>query len=148
MILRIRTEAGRGRQRRLAFTLMEMLVVVAIIVVLAGVGGAYLLGRLEESKIGAAQAQARVIGEAVRHFYLDNSVWPNSLQDLLQKNADGKGPYLEKADALLDPWGRPYQYDQTGQNNARVGAVVPIPDVFTVPPNGNMPVGNWKEPKH
>ena len=127
---------------------MEMLVVVAIIVVLAGVGGSFLLGRLEESKVSAAHMQADVIGKGVQQYFVDHSAYPPDLQTLLQKDADGHGPYLERMDALLDPWGRPYQYDPNGSNNARVGAVVPIPDVFCMPPGGVMVVGNWKEPKH
>jgi general secretion pathway protein G len=133
--------------RRAAFTLMEMLVVVAIIVVLAGVGGSVLLGQLEKSKVDAARLQADVIGKAVQAYAIHHSGPPAQLSDLLTKDADGNGPYIERQDALLDPWGRPYQYDPNGANNARVGAVVTIPDVFCVPPSGGMPVGNWKEPK-
>jgi general secretion pathway protein G len=147
MTLKNPTERLDRILRRTAFTLMEMLVVVAIIVVLAGVGGSYLLGRLEESKISAAQMQAKVVGEAVRVYSLNNGGPPGDLTVLLQKDAEGRGPYLERTDAILDPWGRQFQYDPSGANNARVGAVVTIPDVFCIPPGGTMPVGNWKEPK-
>jgi general secretion pathway protein G len=149
MILKNRVKTVERLPRRAAFTLMEMLVVVAIIVVLAGVGGAFLLGRLEESKVSAARMQAEVIGKAVREYNLNNGVYPPDLNTLLGKDAEGKGPYLETPDALLDPWGRPYQYDQSGANHTRVGATVQIPDVYCMPPNSTdgKPVGNWKEPK-
>jgi general secretion pathway protein G len=148
MILKNRIKTVERLPRRAAFTLMEMLVVVAIIVVLAGVGGAYLLGRLEESKISAARMQAEVIGKAVREYNINNGVYPPDLQTLLQKDAEGKGPYIETPDALLDPWGRAYQYEQAGSNHQRIGSTVQIPDVFCIPPGGDgRPVGNWKEPK-
>src|SRR5437879_7398526 len=127
MILKSQSKLVDSLPRRAAFTLMEMLVVVAIIVVLAGVGGAYLIGQLNESKVSSAMMQAEVLGKAARIYQTDHSVLPASLDVLLQKDADGKGPYLERADALLDPWGRPFQYDPSGTNNTRVGAVVPIP---------------------
>ena len=148
MILKNCTKATQRRPRRAAFTLMEMLVVVAIIVVLAGIGGAYFMGRLEESRVNAAKLQAEVLSKAVQQYKVDHNEFPTDLSLLLQKDADGHGPYLERADALLDPWGRQYQYDINGSNNTRVGAVVQIPDVFTMPPGGTMMVGNWKEPKH
>lgn len=146
MILKNRIDHCHRPLSRAAFTLMEMLVVVAIIVVLAGVGGAYLIGQLNESKVSAAQIKAREISQAIEIYYVDHSAYPPSLEVLLQKDADGKGPYLKTVDALKDPWDREYQYDPNGQNNARVGATVPIPDVFCVTPDGRT-VGNWKEPK-
>ena len=148
MTLKKRSEPINNLLRRAAFTLMEMLVVVAIIVVLAGVGGAYLIGQLEQSKISAAKAQAVVIANTIDAYKIDHSAYPGDLSVLLQKDADGFGPYLKTEDALKDPWGQRYQYDPNGSNNSRVGAVVQIPDVYCMPPGGTMVGGNWKEPKH
>ena len=58
--MKMRSPSQRAA-RRVAFTLMEMLVVVAIIVVLAGIGGAYLMGQLERVKVNSATAQAKVL---------------------------------------------------------------------------------------
>jgi general secretion pathway protein G len=146
MTLKQRTVSVQRQLRRAAFTLMEMLVVVAIIVVLAGVGGAYLIGQLNESKVSTAQVKAREVSNAIDMYFVDHSQYPPSLEALLQKDADGKGPYLKNTDALKDPWDRVFQYDPNGANNQRVGAVVVIPDVFCVTPDGRT-VGNWKEPK-
>ena len=144
MVSKNRNEYVEGLLRRAAFTLMEMLVVVAIIVVLAGVGGAYLMGRLDEAKVSAAQAQAKVISGQVKAYQVEhNGMFPQTLEALLQKDADGKGPYFETLDAIKDPWGQQYRYDPSGGINSGKGALVIIPDVYTTTPDGRQ-VGNWK----
>jgi len=58
----------------------------------------------------------------------------------------GKGPYLTNQNEIFDPWGKQYQYDQSGQKNSASGATILIPDVFTTTPDGRM-VGNWSDTK-
>src|SRR5438552_10473508 len=90
--------------RRAAFTLMEMLVVVAIIVVLAGVGGAYLIGRLNDAKVDATKIRAREISQQIEVYLLDNGQYPTSLQDLLVVNpTTRKGPYLKNVEFITAP---------------------------------------------
>jgi general secretion pathway protein G len=129
------------RQRRSAFTLMEMLIVVAIIVALAGIGGYYIFGALKESQEGIAEAQCKgALTQACQNYFMKhNSQFPPSLDVLLQKDALG-GPYLESPDNLIDPWGQKYQYDATGPKNNNMK-----PDIWTVVPNSNpqKTVGNW-----
>ncbi len=131
----------RSRQRRPAFTLMEMLIVVAIIVALAGIGGFYLFGALGDSQEGIAEAQCRgALTQACRSYYLKhNNQYPQSLEQLLQKDALG-GPYLESHDNITDPWGQKYQYDASGPSNNGMK-----PDIWTVVPNSNpqKKVGNF-----
>jgi general secretion pathway protein G len=138
-------EQERGL-RRLAFTLMEMLIVVAIIVMLAGLGGYYVIGRYEEAKVSTARFKAQQISNAIKTYYIDHDQYPPDLTVLLQKSELGKGPYLTQQDDILDPWGKAYQYDPSGQQNAGVGAVIQTPDVFTTTPDGRT-VGNWAEVK-
>lgn len=126
-------------QRRPAFTLMEMLVVVAIIIVLAGVGGYYLLGQLGQSRESAAKAQIQILTKAVQSYMIDhNGTPPNSLQELLQRDEMGKGPYLDSQEVLLSPWGAPYQYDPSGRNNNGMK-----PDIFVKSQDGTRDIGNW-----
>src|ERR1700704_6258140 len=109
MTFRSRTESLNRLSRRAAFTLMEMLVVVAIIVVLAGVGGTYLIGQLNESKVSTAKIKARNVSQACEMYLVDHSSYPQSLDVLIVKDQDGKGPYLKGVDDLKDPWGNPFQ---------------------------------------
>jgi general secretion pathway protein G len=126
-----------SRIRRPAFTLMEMLIVVAIIVAIAGIGGYYLMGALEGAKKDAAMLQAKgTLTSACQAYSLKRGGYPDSLQQLLQQDAKG-GPYLDDPAALLDPWGQTYQYDKSGpRNNSRK------PDIWTKGPDG-IDIGNW-----
>jgi general secretion pathway protein G len=147
MTLNQRSVSLERQFRRAAFTLMELLIVVAIIVVLAGLGGTFLFGQLASAKMQAAQAKAYEIGKAIEMYKLDHDQFPAGLEALLQKDADGKGPYLKSLDAIKDPWDRKFEYDPSGSNNKRVGDVGGTPDVFCTVPDSGQTVGNWKEPK-
>jgi general secretion pathway protein G len=128
------------RQARRAFTLMEMLVVVAIIVMLAGIGGYYFMQSYEEAKRSAAKAQTKVLTEACEAYRISHGTNPPSLQALLQGDDEG-GPYLKSADALIDPWKGQYMYNAQGPNNAGRQ-----PDIWANAPNGTQ-VGNWSGSK-
>ncbi len=132
MIVRSTRQAARQ-----AFTLMEMLVVVAIIVALAGIGGYYYLQRVDEAKKQVAQTQSKdTLTKAVQTYKLDHGDYPASLEALLVRTEDGHGPYLDNVEALVDPWGRPYQYNPAGPNNNGLK-----PDIWSESPFG--PLGNW-----
>jgi general secretion pathway protein G len=120
---------------RAAFTLMEMLVVVAIIVVLAGIGGYYLLPRVDEAKESTAKAQLKTLTKACETYKLNEDDWPPSLESLSQQSPKGHLPLLEP-DALRDPWGQPYGYDPSGTHNSGMR-----PDIWVNRPNHQ--IGNW-----
>lgn len=116
----------RLAQRRTAFTLLEILIVVAIIVVLAGIGGYYLFGALESAKIKTAISQMRTIEQAVDAFRLANSEPPQNLQVLLMPDPANDGmPYLKDQKFITDPWGNIYQYEYTSALGPTLWCITP-----------------------
>jgi len=137
MVIRQREQL---RNVRHGFTLMEILVVVAIIVILAGLGGYYILGAADSARRSSAKLKAQEIGKAVQSYSLDHSGnFPTTLDQLLSRDQLGKGPYLKNQDALLDPWGFPYQYDISGPMNNGME-----PDIFCFSPDRKK-YGNWSQ---
>jgi general secretion pathway protein G len=123
--------------RRAGFTLMEMLVVVAIIVALAGIGGFLILPQLVSSQKDAARAQVNgPLSQACKTYFIKNQSWPPSLQVLLTPDSH-KMVYIDRPEALLDPWGNPYQYDPSGAKNNGTQ-----PDIWTTHADGTI-IGNW-----
>ena len=106
------------RSRLLGFTLLEMLVVLVIIGLIAGLVGPRLFSRVDTSKVQTTQAQIKLLRGALETMRLDIGVFPTTEQGLRLLNAAPedaamksrwKGPYLD-ADVPLDPWNNPYQY--------------------------------------
>jgi len=124
------------RTRRAAFTLLEVLIVVAIIVMLAGAGTYYFLQRLEDAKVGNAKVGAMTLSSACEQYYTTNGEFPPSLEALTGPQPNGGGAYFGP-DKLLDPWKKQYQYNPQGPNNGGNK-----PDVWTQSPKG-QPIGNW-----
>lgn len=121
---------------RQAFTLLEVLVVVAIIVMLAGVGGYYLLQRYEEAKLSRARMDAKGLSQQLETYKLNNGEYPANIEALTQPQPSGGAPFVPP-DAIRDPWGKTYSYDPSGQRNNHAKA-----DVYTTAPNGQV-IGNW-----
>ncbi len=137
MLLRPSLREPCGREaRRTAFTLLEVLIVVAIIVVLAGASAAFYFKALDDAKEGVAKTKARVLADQCQQFMVKNDRYPESLNELLSP-PDGGRPYVEP-DALNDPWGTPFQYNPAGPNNNGLK-----PDVYTINPTTGQTIGNW-----
>ena len=95
------------RALRRAFTLMEILIVVAIIVILAGLGGYYLLPQLAKSKEGAAKAKAMTLDTAIQTYATNhNGQYPASVGALTQPDPENNNKPYVSDDAILDPWGQ------------------------------------------
>ena len=100
------------------FTLMELLVVIAVISVLAGLVGPMVFRNVGDAKLTAAKAQLELFGLALDQYRLDNDYYPSTAQGLeaLRSTPEGepaarnwRGPYLKKP-IPVDPWGHSYTY--------------------------------------
>ncbi len=105
-------------ENRRGFTLLELLVVLVVLGLLAGLIGPQLFGRVGEAKATTARTQMELIGVALDSYRLDNGGYPVNAQGLealavrpsrQPTPMNWRGPYLRKA-APADPWGRPYLY--------------------------------------
>lgn len=104
------------------FTLVELLVVLAILGMILGLVGPRVMKHLGGAKSDTAKLQIEELGGALDLFYLENNRYPTSqegLRALVQKPAGldkWNGPYLKKNKVPADPWGNEYQYQSPGQN--------------------------------
>lgn len=102
------------------FTLLELLVVVAIIGLLAAYVGPKYYSQVGKSEQSVAKSQVEAFSRALGTYRLDVGTFPTTeegLGALLTKPAAAtkwNGPYLDKA-VPMDPWGRPYVYRSPGE---------------------------------
>lgn len=103
------------------FTLVELIVVVIIIGLLAGLVLPQFIRQEEKAKLRTTKAQIELFGTALDTFRLDVGRYPTTdegLQALRQKPGGLErwdGPYLRK-DLPLDPWSKPYAYRSPGEH--------------------------------
>jgi general secretion pathway protein G len=149
MNLRLSLPAAARLSR--GFTLIEVLVVVAILGILAAIVVPRILDRPDEAKRVAAKTDIGAIVQALKLYRLDNGFYPSTdqgLAALVQRPASEPNPANWKAGGYLerlprDPWGSDYQYLQPGVR----GEI----DVFSLGADrarggegGGADIGNWE----
>jgi general secretion pathway protein G len=111
--------------RQRGFTLLEMLVVLVIIGLLAGLVGPRLFRTVDKSNITAATTQVKMLRSTVEQMRLEIGRYPTAeegLNLLVKPPSDPatasrwRGPYLDESNVPLDPWGMPYQYAVPGRD--------------------------------
>ena len=105
------------------FTLLEIIVVVAIIAILAAYIAPKVAGRVDDARISKAKSDIRVLESSLELYKLDNFVYPSTDQglDALVNKPTGDntknwrdGGYIKKLNK--DPWGNDYRYAYPGSN--------------------------------
>jgi general secretion pathway protein G len=105
-------------------TLIEVVVVIVVLGVLAGVVGTQVFGRVGESRTQAARTQIEQFAVQLDLYRIDSGMYPTTEQGLAAlrerpatppEPRGWKGPYARK-DIPLDPWGNPYVYRSPGQH--------------------------------
>ena len=116
----------KAASRRAGFTLMEVLVVLIIITILAGIVGLNVMHKPGEARIAKAKIQVRSLQTALQLYKSEQGRFPSQEQGLdalcakpTQPPVPDKYPdggYLESRKVPLDPWNRPYIYLVPGRH--------------------------------
>ena len=98
---------------RRGFSLLEVMLVLAIIAIMTAAVAISISGTGERAKIKASKAMLGTIQEAIKHYQIDKSSVPPTLQVLQQ---GGKLSYLDADKKLVDAWGEQFLYSPTPSN--------------------------------
>jgi general secretion pathway protein G len=110
------------RHRQEGYTLVELLVVLAILGLLVAIAAPRLIKYLGSAKVDTAKIQVEKLGGVLDLYHLEVGRYPTDQEGLAAlvvrpPQAEAwNGPYLKNRESLTDPWGRPYAYRSPGQH--------------------------------
>jgi len=136
------------------FTLIEIMVVVIILGLLAGLVLPKILGREEEARLSSAKLQIKALENALDGYKLDNGFYPTTdqgLDALIKKPESGRipmkwrdGGYLKPSRIPKDPWGFDYHYYSPGNENREYEIISYGPDGEPGGEGKNADIESWK----
>jgi len=124
---------------RAAFTLMEVLLVLVILVVMGSIAVQMLGGSQRRANINTAQALVDTLSGECERYKLTMNAYPQDLGMLMNNPGSDQwdGPYVK--DIPKDPWGNDYHYDPAGASYHQGRE----PDIWSDgPPGENKPIVN------
>jgi len=131
----------RHTHQRGGFTLVELLVVLAILVLLISMVGPRILGSKQKADVSAAKTQIGMLQSALESYVVDMRQYPETEMGLAaliedpvkedEKKSKWDGPYLKKGQVPKDPWGNDYQYAFPGNHGNKKE-----PDLWSFGPDG------------
>jgi general secretion pathway protein G len=110
-------KSNRRTNQQAGFTLIEILVVMAIIGMLAVMVAPNIFNQQAGAQRDAALSQISTLESALDTYRLDVGEYPDSMDGLMENDSDRaswNGPYLRRA-VPMDPWGNEYVYDVDGR---------------------------------
>ncbi|MBQ6137845.1 MAG: type II secretion system protein GspG [Kiritimatiellae bacterium] len=117
-----REENAAVAAMRAGFTLIEILVAVAIIGILGTVATMSITKNLEKAKATAARDAVNNIKGAVMNYYIQNKKYPTDLRQLIEASGDDEAILEGGEGALEDPWGSEYKYERSGKKIVVISA--------------------------
>jgi len=147
------SRVSRRRRPRAAFTLIEVLLVLVILVVIGSLVGLQVRNAQKQANIKAAQAQIGMFKTPLEAYQMDINQYPSTSQGLaalLQAPADlpnptkwGPSAYLDSNQVPVDPWDQPYQFMSPGNWNPDGY------DIWSLGPDGqdgtDDDIGSWMQ---
>ena len=149
-----RLNTGRMQQR--GFTLIEIMAVVIIMGLLAGIVGVAIFGQLDTARVNTTRTQMKQLEAALSFYQMDNGRFPSTdqgLRALVEQPTVGRevrsyrnGGYIQGGRLPTDAWGNEYLYEFPGSNNAHGF------DIWSLGADGqpggaetDADIGNWLE---
>ncbi|MEM7625065.1 MAG: type II secretion system major pseudopilin GspG [Planctomycetota bacterium] len=141
----------RRRAPRRGFSILELLLVLVILSILAGIVGVRFAGQSGKAKVKAANVQLTNLETALKSYEIEIGSFPTTQQglDALYEEPgsldDWDGPYMDKR-VDVDPWGNPWQYRSPGTHNENDF------DLYSFGPDGNEggddDIVNWSDSRN
>lgn len=108
---------------RQGFTLIEILVVVAIIGMLGAVAVPAYMNYLADARVATTRSLIANVDVAVKSYNMKHGKYPDSLEVLQEPQEDGGDPWLEGE--AVDPWGNELKYEKQGKKRPKITSAGP-----------------------